>query len=106
MVHGSHACGFTGRVVGFLADGSYNVRNVLTDRGGRPITISSNRVSPGSMDGGTSLRMRGGRADSSLSRALSAEKKTTKRALEDTEEAQSGIVGPCGFGDHTSPAAP
>ena len=43
-------------------------------------------MSPDCTDGRISLHTGGGgRADSSLSRALSAEKKTTKRALEGTE---------------------
>jgi len=88
LVRGRHACGFTGRIVGFTSDGGYFVRDVLSDRG-RPIAIESQRVSPGSMDGLATLHTRGGRPDSSLSRALSAEKTTTKRALEDTEAAQS-----------------
>lgn len=88
LIRGRHACGFTGRIVGFTPDGGYFVRDVLSDRG-RPIAIGSERVSPGSMDGLAILHTRGGRTDSSFSRALSAEKKTTKRALEDTEAAKS-----------------
>ncbi len=84
-----HSCGFTGRIMGGpYEDGSYLVRNVLAELG-RSIAIDSRRLTAGCLDGLSSLHARGGRADSSVSRALSVEKLSAKCASTEAEEARA-----------------
>ena len=88
-VHPRHACGFNGRITGCKVNGDYLVRDVLSQSGGRSIAVEPRRVSTGCSDGLSALHMRGGRADSSVGRALSAEKLSAELASLDADEARA-----------------